>query len=199
MMDDLDAVTFLVLMRLSAFADHRTGENARPAAQTLADLLKISVTTVRKALRKGITLGYLTKEERRHDDKTSEPSVYKCLWIKPLMDEQSKKGNDIYLSPSRQGRCRPRDTNHPHITKPKTPRQRRADVAVLVDGWNGCGAVRRAVVPAVGRPLHRVFLHDWNRVDGAEIVAGFKVAAPTGAALTDVLAELWGKYGGSDG
>ncbi len=131
MMDDLemDAVTFLVLMRLAAFADYKTGENARPAAQTLADLLKLSVTTIRTALRKGIALGYLTKEERRHDDKTSEPSVYKCLWIAPLMQQQSKKPNDKYLSPSRQGEVSP-SRHQPSTSLPATkttppPRRRK--------------------------------------------------------------------------
>ena len=95
MIDDLDATTLRVLLRLATFGDYATGENARPAIATLADLLGIHRETVKRALSVGIDKGYLTKREQHLEDGNNAPSIYHCLWVQWLMNEQNAKPNNL--------------------------------------------------------------------------------------------------------
>lgn len=187
MIRDLDGTTLRVLLCLAGHADFGTGTNARPAIDTIVIDLGLSRPTVKRALEIGIERGYLTKEVRKRSDGLNEPSVYNCLWIKRLMDEQTKNPNDLYrVTHEPRGRFT-------HDPQPSTLNlRRRVTAATLINQWNSYSPNRRAQLPLKTPAM--IFARDWGSVDAAWLAEHLQAYARSKYTLLKVLSAIWEKH-----
>lgn len=187
MIRDLDGTTLRVLLCLAGHADFGLGTNARPAIDTIANDLNLSRPTVKRALEIGIEKNYLTKEVQKRSDGLNEPSVYNCLWIKRLMDEQTKKPNDLYrVTHEPRGRVT-------HDPQPSTLNlRRRVTAATLINQWNSYNPNRRAQLPLKTPAI--IFARDWASVDPAWLAEHLRAYATSKSTLLKVLVAIWEKH-----